>query len=92
MDKARAVKLILSDDKLMLSVNSPESGTASEELVVSYSDEPIEIGFNSKYLQELASQVDKENAVFFFNSSGDPALMQEGKDQSAIYVVMPMRV
>lgn len=92
LDKARAVKLILSDDKLMLSVNSPESGTASEELVVSYSDEPIEIGFNSKYLQELASQVDKENAVFFFNSSGDPALMQEGKDQSAIYVVMPMRV
>ncbi len=92
MDKARAVKLILSDDKLLLSVSSPESGTASEELIVSYSDQHIEIGFNAKYLQELASQVDNENAVFFFNSSGDPALMQEGKDNSAIYVVMPMRV
>ncbi len=92
LDKARAVKLILSDDKLLLSVNSPESGAANEELIVSYSDQHIEIGFNAKYLQELASQVDKENAVFFFNSSGDPALMQEGKDNSAIYVVMPMRV
>ncbi len=92
LDKARAVKLILSEDKLLLSVNSPESGAANEELIVSYSDEKIEIGFNSKYLQELASQVEKENAVFFFKSSGDPALMQEGNDDSAIYVVMPMRV
>ena len=92
LDKARAVKLVLSDDKLLLSVNSPESGMATEELIVSYVDQPLEIGFNAKYLQELASQVDKENAVFFFNSSGDPALMQEGEDISAIYVVMPMRV
>ena len=92
LDKARAVKLILSEDKLLLSVNSPESGAANEELIVAYSDEKIEIGFNAKYLQELASQVEKENAVFFFKSSGDPALMQEGKDDSAIYVVMPMRV
>ena len=92
LDKARAVKLVLSDDKLFLSVNSPESGAASEELIVSYADQPLEIGFNAKYLQELAAQVDKENAVFFFNSSGDPALMQEGEDVSAVYVVMPMRV
>jgi DNA polymerase-3 subunit beta len=36
--------------------------------------------------------VDRENAVFMFNSSGDPTLMREGNDESAVYVVMPMRV
>ena len=41
---------------------------------------------------EIASQVDRENAVFLFNSSGDPTLMWEGNDISAVYVVMPMRV
>ena len=55
-------------------------------------DERLEIGFNAKYLLEIASQVDRENAVFLFNSSGDPTLMREGNDQSAVYVVMPMRV
>ncbi|NBT33310.1 MAG: hypothetical protein EBT13_15820, partial [Rhodobacteraceae bacterium] len=45
-----------------------------------------------KYLLEIASQVDRENAVFLFNSSGDPTLMREGNDTSAVYVVMPMRV
>ena len=91
-ERSRAVKLSLEEDKLVLSVNAPDSGAAEEELVVAYADEHLEIGFNAKYLQEIASQVDRENAVFLFNSSGDPTLMREGNDTSAIYVVMPMRV
>ena len=91
-ERSRAVKLSLGEDRLILSVNSPDSGTAEEELAVAYGNDKLEIGFNAKYLLEIASQVDRENAVFLFNSSGDPALMREGNDTSAIYVVMPMRV
>ncbi|MDG1116216.1 MAG: DNA polymerase III subunit beta [Flavimaricola sp.] len=91
-ERSRAVKLSLDDDRLVLSVNAPDSGAAEEELAVAYSDEHLDIGFNAKYLLEIASQVDRENAVFLFNSSGDPTLMREGDDMSAVYVVMPMRV
>jgi DNA polymerase-3 subunit beta len=91
-ERSRAVKLSLAEDRLILSVNSPESGAAEEELAVAYGDEDLQIGFNAKYLLEIASQVDRENAVFMFNSSGDPTLMREGNDTSALYVVMPMRV
>ncbi len=91
-ERSRAVKLSLDDDRLVLSVNAPDSGAAEEELSVAYSDEKLEIGFNAKYLLEIAGQVDRENAVFLFNSSGDPTLMREGDDTSAVYVVMPMRV
>ena len=91
-ERSRAVKLQLEEDRLVLSVNAPDSGAAEEELAVAYSDERLEIGFNAKYLLEIASQVDRENAVFMFNSAGDPTLMREGTDQSAVYVVMPMRV
>ncbi|NVO56866.1 DNA polymerase III subunit beta [Rhodobacteraceae bacterium B1Z28] len=91
-ERSRAVKLQLDGDKLVLSVNAPDSGAAEEELAVAYGDERLEIGFNAKYLLEIASQVDRENAVFLFNSAGDPTLMREGNDQSAVYVVMPMRV
>ncbi|MDC0584029.1 DNA polymerase III subunit beta, partial [Paracoccaceae bacterium] len=91
-ERSRAVKLSLDEDRLVLSVNAPDSGAAEEELAVAYSDEMLEIGFNAKYLLEIASQVDRENAVFMFNSSGDPTLMREGDDASAVYVVMPMRV
>ncbi len=91
-ERSRAVKMSLDEDKLVLSVNAPDSGAAEEELAVAYGDEHLEIGFNAKYLLEIASQVDRENAVFLFNSSGDPTLMREGNDQTAVYVVMPMRV
>ncbi len=91
-ERSRAVKLALDEDRLVLSVNAPDAGAAEEELAVAYGDERLEIGFNAKYLLEIASQVDRENAVFLFNSSGDPTLMREGNDTSAVYVVMPMRV
>jgi len=91
-ERSRAVKLALEDDRLVLSVNAPDSGAADEELAVAYGDERLEIGFNAKYLLEIAGQVDRENAVFLFNSAGDPTLMREGNDETAVYVVMPMRV
>jgi DNA polymerase-3 subunit beta len=91
-ERSRAVKMALEEDRLVLSVNAPDSGAAEEELAVAYGDERLEIGFNAKYLLEIASQVDRENAVFLFNSAGDPTLMREGDDTSAIYVVIPMRV
>ena len=68
------------------------SAASEEELAVAYGDERLEIGFNAKYLLEIASQVDRENAVFLFNTANEPTLMREGGDLSAVYVVMPMRV
>ena len=91
-ERSRAVKMSLDEDRLVLSVNAPDAGNAEAELAVAYGDDKLEIGFNAKYLLEIASQVDRENAVFMFSSPAEPTLMREGNDDSAIYVVMPMRV
>jgi len=91
-DSSRGVKLSLGEDQLILSVSAPDFGAAEEEMTVAYGGNRMEIGFNAKYLLEIAGQVDRENAVLLFNTSGDPALIREGNDTSAVYVVMPMRV
>lgn len=91
-ERSRAVKFTLSEDRLTLSVQSPDQGSAQEEMAVAYLDEPLEIGFNAKYFHEIANQIDRENAVIMLNTSGDPALITEGGDESTLYVVMPMRV
>ncbi|MEM6423045.1 MAG: DNA polymerase III subunit beta, partial [Pseudomonadota bacterium] len=91
-ERSRAVKLAMDADRLSLSVNAPDAGSAAEELNVAYPDEPMEIGFNARYLLEIAGQIDRENAVFLFADSGAPTLVREGDDPSAVYVVMPMRV
>ncbi len=53
-DKGRAVKLTLTDGKLTLSVNNPDSGSATEELAVDYGFDPLEIGFNARYLLDIS--------------------------------------
>jgi DNA polymerase-3 subunit beta len=82
-ERSRAVKMQLDEDRLVLSVNAPDSGNAEEELAVAYGDEKLEIGFNAKYLLEIASQVDRENAVFLFNSAGDPDADARGQRHRA---------
>ena len=90
-DRSSAVKLSVGDDALMLSVNALERGMAEESVQVSYSDDPIEIGFNWKYILEIVKQIDHDNVVFLFNTSDNPALLQNGTDKSSLYVLMPMR-
>ena len=57
---------------LTLSANSPETGSASEELEVAYDGPTIEIGFNSRYLLDIAGQLTGETAVFQLADSGSP--------------------
>jgi len=88
-----AVKFVVEQDMLTLSVNATETGsTATEELAVAYGDETMVTGFDPRYLLEIASQVERENAIFMFGDANAPTLVREGDDKSAIYVVMPMRV
>ncbi|MGB6968672.1 MAG: DNA polymerase III subunit beta, partial [Methyloceanibacter sp.] len=91
-DKGRAVKLSLQDGKLVLSVNNPDSGSASEEIPVEYGFDPLEIGFNARYLLDISGQLEGGTAEFQLADPGSPTMIRDGKDASALYVLMPMRV
>jgi DNA polymerase-3 subunit beta len=56
-ERGRAVKLAIADGQLTLTVNNPDSGSATEELAVGYERDPIEIGFNAKYLLDITNQL-----------------------------------
>jgi DNA polymerase-3 subunit beta len=91
-ERGRAVKLSLSNGRLMLSVTNPDSGSATEEIEVEYGSEPLDIGFNSRYLLDIAAQLDGEAAVLKLADPGSPTLIQDRDSKGALYVLMPMRV
>jgi DNA polymerase-3 subunit beta len=91
-ERGRAVKLALTAGKLILSVTNPDSGSATEELEVEYDSDPLDIGFNSRYLLDIASQLDGEVAVLRLADPGSPTLIQDKDANGALYVLMPMRV
>jgi DNA polymerase-3 subunit beta len=91
-ERGRAVKLSLNGGKLILSVTNPDSGSATEELEVEYDNDPLDIGFNSRYLLDIAAQLDGDVVVLKLADPGSPTLIQDKDAKGALYVLMPMRV
>ena len=93
-EKSRAVKLTIENGNLKVLATSPENGSAEEELEVRYFASPLEIGFNSRYLLDIAEQIAGEGVQFKLSDAGSPAIVRDSADtsESALYVLMPMRV
>ena len=91
-ERGRAVKMSIADGQVTLAVNNPDSGSAVEELAADYSADPIEIGFNARYLLDVAAQLTGGDAKFMLADSGSPTLIQDTSDETTLYVLMPMRV
>jgi len=91
-ERGRAVKLSLAAGKLTFSVTNPDSGSATEEVEVDYAAQPLDIGFNSRYLLDIAGQIEGKTAVLKLADPGSPTLIQDRDAADALYVLMPMRV
>ena len=89
-DKKDGVRFSLSKNKLDLSVNNANSGDGKESLIVKF-DHELDISFNSRYLIDVASQLDGEKIEIYLKDTGLPALIKDPSDFDSIYVVMPMK-
>ncbi|MFA5040888.1 MAG: DNA polymerase III subunit beta [Bdellovibrionales bacterium] len=91
-EKSRAIKISISSGHVVLTANSPEAGSATEELEAKYDGALLEIGFNAHYLLDILQQIEGEGARFLLADATAPSIIQDVSDASALYVLMPMRV
>ncbi|RVQ69495.1 DNA polymerase III subunit beta [Croceicoccus ponticola] len=91
-EKTRAVKMAVDNDRVTLSVTSPDNGTAAEEIAAAYGSEGMEIGFNANYLKDILAQIEGDNVELHLADSGSPTLIRQSQESPALYVLMPMRV
>ena len=89
--KSRAVKIALNGKTMTLSANSPESGSATEDIEISGNDN-MEIGFNARYLMDITSQISGDGCRISLADAASPTIIQDTADASALYVLMPLRV
>jgi DNA polymerase III subunit beta len=93
-ERSRPIKLSMEHNLLTLSSDSPDQGTAMEELdsdYVTYDSTPVEIGFQARYLTDITDQITGD-VEFIFADGAAPTLVRDSADSSALYVLMPMRV
>ncbi len=89
--KGNAIKLSITSGRITLSVNDPDSGSASEDVDAEYDSAPIDIGFNSRYLMDVLANVEGDMVTLNMSDPGSPMLVSGEKDD-ALYVLMPCRV
>ncbi len=92
LDRKEGVKLVINKDNVQLSVNSANSGEGNEIIKAEFSSENLNISFNSKYLIDIASEVEDKSLKMNLKDSVSPVLIEDVADKNSYYVIMPMKI
>ena len=92
LDRKEGVKLMLGKDNIKFSVNSTNSGEGNEIIKSNFTAEEMTVSFNSKYLTDIASEVEDKNLKINLKDSISPVLIEDMSDKNSYYVVMPMKI
>ena len=92
LDRKEGVKLILGKDNIKFSVNSTNSGEGNEVIKSNFTGEDMTVSFNSKYLTDIASEVEDKNLKINLKDPMSPVLVEDMSDKNSYYVVMPMKI
>jgi DNA polymerase-3 subunit beta len=92
LDRKEGVKMVINKDNLQLSVNNANSGEGNEKIKAEFNSENINISFNSKYLIDIASEVEDKNLKINLKDSVSPVLIEDASDKNSYYVIMPMKI
>jgi len=91
-DRTKGLKMKISKDAVQLSVNNPSSGEGTEIIKAKFNSNDLDISFNSRYLMDIASQIENESIIINFKDAGSPVLINDFSDKNSYYVVMPMKI
>jgi DNA polymerase-3 subunit beta len=91
-EKYRGIRLDLDQKSLRIQANNPDQEEAQDELEVDYHGDALEIGFNVNYLLDALAAVDDEEVEVGFVDSNSSCVIHSPGNDSAKFVVMPMRL
>jgi len=91
-DRKEGLKMSISKDTVQLTVNSPNSGEGVENIKGKFNSNELNISFNSKYLTDIASQIENDAIIIHLKDAGSPVLIKDFSDQNSFHVVMPMKI
>ena len=92
LDRKEGLKMTITKDSLQMSVHSPNSGEGIENIKAKFNSNDMSISFNSRYLIDIASQIESDSIIINLKDSGSPVLIKDLLDKNSFHVVMPMKI
>ena len=91
-DRKEGLKMLISKNAVQLSVNSPISGEGVENVEAKFNSDDLDISFNSRFLSDIASQIEHNSIVINLKDPGSPVIIKDPSDKNSFHVVMPMKI
>ena len=91
-EKTRSVKFNIDTQGLTLVSVSPEIGEAKETVSLEYSGDPVELGFNARYLMDVLEAISEDTVEIGLIDELSPAVIKPKGEEVYLSVIMPMRV
>ncbi len=94
-DRTKAVKFGINAGKLVISATSETNGNAKGEQDVAVefdSAEPLNIGFNSRYVLDALAAIDGDKVLMTMSGNLGAVVARDVEDDSFNYILMPMQV
>ena len=91
-DRKGVIKISLNDSTMRFLINDAISGDGIEEVQTQYKGQPLEIGFNSNYLIDVASVLESKDIILMLKDATSPIQIKDENDILSTYIIMPMRV
>lgn len=91
-DKFKGIRLSMSDAGLEVQITNTDQEEAQEQIEAKYTGEPVAVGFNVGYLQDVLGNLKSEKVLIAIGDSNSSALITTEDEPGFKYVVMPMRI
>ncbi len=91
-DRTRPVTFRFDAGEAEVEVHNVDRGSVREAIVVELDGAPITVGFNVRYLLDVLSAVSADRLVMELAHPLAPCLVRDPDDDTAMFVVMPMRL
>ncbi len=93
----RKVKFAINGNNLEISAEDLDIGASgTENIMCEYDGDPLEIGFNSSYVNDILTHISSEKEIIFKLHSPTKAVVivpsEEKEDQSLMMLLMPVRL
>ena len=91
-ERVKMVKFRITPTVMEITSESPDMGTAREEVPVQYSGPDMTIGFNSTYLLDILGAMDDQEVLFRLFDESSPGEIRPARETGYFFIIMPMKI
>ncbi|MDD2463350.1 MAG: DNA polymerase III subunit beta [Desulfobulbus sp.] len=91
-DLFHAIKMDVSENKIVLTSQNADFGSAKDEFEVDYSGEELSLGFNCRYFIDTLQVMEGKTVIASINNQESPCMITSEEDTGFLSVIMPMKL